>query len=243
MSGRQKTQWISFLGTIVTIVVFFGYFNLAQADFYRNLSIGDSGPDVLELQKTLNFLSVTRVAQTGPGSPGAETSYFGPATYAAVIKFQELYRSVILAPIGLSAGTGFVGPSTRAKLNQFSGQSAQAQPTKIVPTSPAQPQPTASTPAPSSQAPQITLITPNPVRRGQTVVVTGTGFTKDNTISLGPDEIYHLSSPDGQRLEFTMTSSIPVYKDNEDGGAEFPFWVYIDNDNGTSGNFILNFRP
>jgi len=45
--------------------------------------------------------------------------YFGPITQDAVKRFQELYSQEILAPLGLSQGTGYVGSSTRAKLNQL----------------------------------------------------------------------------------------------------------------------------
>ncbi|MCK5021668.1 MAG: peptidoglycan-binding protein [Candidatus Pacebacteria bacterium] len=90
-------------------------------NFTTNLSKGDSGVQVMNLQKVLNMSSDTQAAVSGVGSPGNETEYFGSLTKAAVIKFQNKYASEILAPVGLSAGTGYVGPSTRAKLNTMGG--------------------------------------------------------------------------------------------------------------------------
>jgi len=50
---------------------------------------------------------------------GLITGNFGVLTYRAVIRFQEKYASEILFPLGLNKGTGYVGLSTRNKINQI----------------------------------------------------------------------------------------------------------------------------
>jgi len=81
----------------------------------RGLDLGALGEDVRTLQQILNTSADTRVAASGVGSSGSETTYFGPATSRAVKKFQEKYG---LAKTG-DAGYGYVGPRTRAKLNEL----------------------------------------------------------------------------------------------------------------------------
>lgn len=84
--------------------------------FTQNLKQGATGAEVMALQKFLNSNGFT-VATSGAGSAGSETSTFGPATKAAVIKFQNQYASDVLTPVGLSTGTGYWGASSRAKAN------------------------------------------------------------------------------------------------------------------------------
>ncbi len=90
----------------------------ASVIFYtENLSLGSKGPDgpgieVLSLQQRLNKLGFL-VATSGAGSPGQETTYFGPGTRAALIKFQTSHA----ADLGITQGTGYFGPLTRNLLN------------------------------------------------------------------------------------------------------------------------------
>lgn len=91
--------------------------------FARDLRMGMSGADVMELQKLLNSDADTRVAATGAGSAGMETMTFGPLTMAAVSKFQVKYRAEILTPAGLVNPTGFFGPSSRSQANKLCANS------------------------------------------------------------------------------------------------------------------------
>jgi len=87
--------------------------------FLHNLQLGMSSMDIRYLQIVLNSDAETRLSESGAGSPGQETSVFGNLTKTAVIKFQEKYADEILTPWGLSVGNGFIGSTTREKLNQL----------------------------------------------------------------------------------------------------------------------------
>ncbi len=79
----------------------------------------------MALQKFLNGSAATMVAASGAGSPGNETSTFGPATKAAVIKFQTAN--------GVSPAAGYVGAITRAKIASVCGGSTSTTPTPTGP--------------------------------------------------------------------------------------------------------------
>lgn len=80
--------------------------------FTSELREGNKGKEVEELQKCLS-----KDSEIYP--EGIVSSYFGEQTKTAVIKFQEKYKEEILAPSGITKGTGIVGKSTRDKLNKL----------------------------------------------------------------------------------------------------------------------------
>ena len=87
--------------------------------FEHSLQYFDRGQDVLYLQQFLNNHG-SPLTSAGDGSPGNETDFFGALTYRALIRFQDNHPAEILNPNGLSAGTGFFGPTTRAYINALS---------------------------------------------------------------------------------------------------------------------------
>jgi len=86
--------------------------SLSTVVFNKNLSLGMSGDDVKALQEALIGEGVWQRSDI------EATGYFGQITKEAVIKYQDKYSLEILAPLGLAKGTGFVGFSTRARLEK-----------------------------------------------------------------------------------------------------------------------------
>lgn len=82
--------------------------NCVGVTFTRSLRVGARGTDVKCLQSILNLSPTTKVAVTGAGSPGSETSYFGRLTLAAVKIYHAEHGWV---------PANQVGPLTRSALN------------------------------------------------------------------------------------------------------------------------------
>jgi len=89
----------------------------ALHQFSNRLKVGDQSPDVQSLQKKLNSLGFI-VSPSGPGSPGNETIYYGPATTAAIKKFQCRYN-IVCTGTPQTTGYGNFGPMTRQMISSF----------------------------------------------------------------------------------------------------------------------------
>jgi len=190
MSTSKVTKLVAGVLGVVTAFAFVAV-SAASADtmmascytFSTNLTAGQTSTSVWNLQKVLNSSSDTMVASVGAGSPGSETSYFGPATKRAVKKFQAKY--------GIPA-TGFVGPLTRGQLNTMCS-STPTTPTNPgnpgTPTTPttgtvsvvADPNPAGTIISGSAQVPVLNFKVTNGT--GSDVWVTGLKFHKGGVLS------------------------------------------------------------
>jgi len=109
-TGLQKrdNQWVQVTKATLT-------------EFKSELKLGSKGAEVTALQTCL-----ARDPEVYP--EGQITGNFGAQTKTAVIRFQEKYREDILAPGGLTQGTGTVSKNTRAKLNEICAQAPKETP-------------------------------------------------------------------------------------------------------------------
>src|SRR3989344_3205966 len=82
----------------------------------RWLTVGTTGTDVKNLQIFLNANGYT-ITQSGTGSKGNETNYFGTLTREALQKFQ-CARGIVCSGTPTTTGYGATGPKTRAVLTQ-----------------------------------------------------------------------------------------------------------------------------
>ena len=81
----------------------------------ENLYYGKKGREVFCLQQFLKSQGKNVYPE------GLVTGNFLSLTKRAVIRFQEKHKRQILVPLGLSHGTGFVGPRTRSFINTLLG--------------------------------------------------------------------------------------------------------------------------
>jgi len=81
--------------------------------FNKNLRRGMNNADVKNLQTALSYMPVAT------DSALSTTGYFGSATEAAVIAFQNMWSDKILTPNGMTTGNGYVGAATRVVLNDL----------------------------------------------------------------------------------------------------------------------------
>lgn len=88
-------------------------------DFNSNLRIGEKGKEIIALHKALENNGFGSFDRGGDDFNAFEV--FTEETASAVVGFQQKYKDEILTPNGLQYGTGFVGPSTRKKLNSLYG--------------------------------------------------------------------------------------------------------------------------
>jgi len=121
----QYQAMLNDLGGSTTPTVPSSYEGIPDGFTFTNpLYYGMSGDEVKYLQI---ILKSEIGAPTYPATVGA-TGWFGPVSKASVIAFQEKYADDILASWGLTHGTGYVGKTTRDKLNELLAGSTTPEP-------------------------------------------------------------------------------------------------------------------
>jgi len=143
------------------------------------------------LQRLLNKEGFI-VSDTGPGSLGNETDYFGAKTQRAVRALQDKYALQILVPQGLVSGNGMVEEKTRVVLNSLlNGESV-----------------TSDSSVASLGAPVINSISPLSGKNGSTVTILGSNFDKDSNKVQTSFGVFDVPSADGKSLEFVLYSEL-----------------------------------
>ncbi|MEN9647810.1 MAG: hypothetical protein RLY57_614 [Candidatus Parcubacteria bacterium] len=232
--------------------------------FLYDMKQGTTLTDVKYLQEILNSDSRTQVTDTGFGSPGNETTYFGEKTKNAVIRFQELYASDILTPNNLAVGTGFVGQSTRNKLNSLietingnnstennstnssDSESTQEKPSKQKTKVSGDTKTSIFTDndinSSNPQRPTLTDISPLKVSKPtQKITLTGTNFSTVNNVLYGTiGDMKYATSTDGTSITFSLNdfSGFSQAKDLY-AGYTINIYIKVQNANGLSDTYAV----
>jgi len=112
--NAQNPTYFSNIGTLKYIVT-------AGFSFTKDLQIGDTDPDVEVLKAVLNADPDTEIDTTGFDSSFKQGPYFDSLTKAAVIKFQNKYKDIVLTLNGITSADGLVNKATRTRLNLLIG--------------------------------------------------------------------------------------------------------------------------
>lgn len=106
-------EWLPYIKEIRVSVAYVPVVDNFKYNFTKTLKKGDKGPDVVALQHVLKLENCFDFPSF--------TGNFSDLTFAGVVKLQEKHADEILAPLGLTHGTGFVGNATVAWLKKHYG--------------------------------------------------------------------------------------------------------------------------
>ncbi|MFH1402273.1 MAG: dockerin type I domain-containing protein [Patescibacteria group bacterium] len=168
-------------------------------NFDTNLKYGDSGEEITALQTVLE--------KQGLYKKGTNPPHFDEQVASAVSGFQMKYKKVTLDPWGLQYGTGFVGKTTREKLNQLYGCGNLSTP--VVPT---------PTPTPTSP---ITVLSPN---GGENFELGGSMDVKWNFLGNIDRVIIDILDKNGK----AVYTEGPISYEIKGGGASYSWFIPSD---------------
>lgn len=212
---------------LVILAIFLPTMVLGQTSaLFRDLVVGSTGEDVRILQQWLNSHGY-QISSFGAGAPGAETTYFGKLTQAALARYQ--------ATFGIVPATGNLDLATRLKISgpgsasiasnlpagctstvgfsPLTGKKCDQSEVKTV----VSPILTSSTnqaadlggfalppEIPLSKTMAVSAISPSSGPAGTTVVITGYGFDRyKNQVHIG-FSVTEVGSSDGKTLKFSL---------------------------------------